>query len=417
MKGEKHIALMAKNFLAWGGGIDFLRNCTSALLQKERDRPTGISVLVPDKTVKGELVDSLYPFKKLLADVVSFRIPQYKRRKPFAKEILLDSFDKEDNNLAVVRYRDNRNGLTACLEQIGADIIFPLMESPGTRFPFPWLGYIPDLQHKMFPHNFTRNECADRDRIFGNLLTDASAVIVNSHAVQADIEKYYPNFRCRIFPLPFSPVPLRNWFDDDPSEYRRKYHLPDCYFLISNQFWVHKSHITAFEALYGLMKTSPPPDVHIVCTGETGDYRFPKYFSELKNRIDAMNLSERIRFLGYIPKKDQLQLLRGAMALLQPTLFEGGPGGGAVYDAVALGVPSIVSDIPVNREILEENVYFFQAGSADALKEKMLALYLADMQRPSPEVLLEAGRRRAEKLGNALDEALDYAMTHASCAS
>ena len=37
-----------------------------------------------------------------------------------------------------------------------------------------------------------------------------------------------------------------------------------------------------------------------------------------------------------INKKDQLSLIRSAKALIQPTLFEGGPGGGSCRDAISL---------------------------------------------------------------------------------
>jgi glycosyltransferase involved in cell wall biosynthesis len=247
--------------------------------------------------------------------------------------------------------------------------------------------------------------------MFSGLLRDAKAVIVNSQAVKYDIDKYYPEYRCRIFPLPFAPVPLPGWFDQDPDKYKKKYNLPDRYFMISNQFWIHKSHITAFEALCKFKKIFPASDIHIVCTGETGDYRFPKYFTSLKSRIDELHISDSIRYLGYIPKNDQLQIMRGAIAVLQPTLYEGGPGGGAVYDAVAMGIPSICSDIPVNKEIEGENLYFFRAGSSDDMTEKMLTLLKGSVGRPSREKLMEKGYQRAGRLGNALLEAIEFVVS------
>lgn len=417
MREEANIALMAKYFLTWGGGIDFFRNCINALLIKEGNHAKGIRILFPERTPKGKMIDFLYPYKKLADELLSFRRPHFYRTRPIAKETLLNALDRKNNELSVVSYRDDPSGLLACLNAIQADVIFPLSNSPGEHFAFPWLGYIPDLQHKNLPHFFTGKERVARDRKYSKLLKDAKAVVVNSRSVKSDIEKFYPGFGCRIYPLPFAPVPFHSWLEDDPSEKRMEYHLPDRYFMISNQFWIHKSHMTAFEALYELRRSSPLSDVHIVCTGETGDYRFPKYFEELKTRIEEMDLHRNIHFLGYIPKKDQLQILRGAIALLQPTLFEGGPGGGAVYDSVALGVPSIVSDIPVNKEIDEENVCFFRAGSSDDMKDKMLEALKKDEKRPSTEALIERGHHRAERLGNILIEAMDYVVSLAKKAS
>lgn len=97
--------------------------------------------------------------------------------------------------------------------------------------------------------------------------------------------------------------------------------------------------------------------------------------------IFELGIDQKVRILGLIPKVDQIALMRGSLALIQPTLFEGGPGGGAVYDAVGLGVPCIVSDIDVNREIDEDAVCFFKTGDADDLFMAMNTIYQNSFDR------------------------------------
>ena len=124
-----------------------------------------------------------------------------------------------------------------------------------------------------------------------------------------------------------------------------------------------------------------------------------------------MGILDRIHFLGHIPKQDQIGIMNGAIAVIQPTLFEGGPGGGAVYDAVAIGVPAILSDIPVNLEIVgEANLLYFKAGDASDLTEKMKTVLTSPVKRSNPEELLETGRVRIEKLGETLIEAIKYVI-------
>ena len=92
------------------------------------------------------------------------------------------------------------------------------------------------------------------------------------------------------------------------------------------------------------------------------DYRFPEHINNLQREIDELGIADQVHFLGHIPKADQIAIMKGSLAVLQPTLFEGGPGGGSVYDAVSLGVPALLSDIPVNREIEnEKNLLYFEA--------------------------------------------------------
>ena len=86
-----------------------------------------------------------------------------------------------------------------------------------------------------------------------------------------------------------------------------------------------------------------------------------------------MNCQQNIHFLGYIPKPDQIAIMRNAIGLIQPTLFEGGPGGGAVYNALCLGITCLISDIKVNREITGyDNVYFFDPNNSSELATLML---------------------------------------------
>ena len=73
--------------------------------------------------------------------------------------------------------------------------------------------------------------------------------------------------------------------------------------------------------------------------------------------------------LGFIPKPDQIRLMREAVAVVQPTLFEGGPGGGSIYNAIALGRPVIVSDLPVNREIESSGDSLFRPSRSRGLAE------------------------------------------------
>jgi glycosyltransferase involved in cell wall biosynthesis len=242
------------------------------------------------------------------------------------------------------------------------------------------------------------------------MLHEAKAVIVNAKAVKDDINKFYPDRSCQIFNLPFAPFPFEEWFEDNGADLKAKYNLPEKYFMISNQFWIHKSHVTAFEALSKLEKLTGDNDIHIVCTGKTYDHRFPHYFNDLKTEIYKLGLTDKVFFLGYIPKEEQIKIMCGAVAVLQPTLFEGGPGGGSVYDAVAMGVAAIISDIPVNLEIKEDNVVFFKTGSPEDMAEKMFQVLKDDRVIPDKNILLTKGSKRVEKLGDTLLAAVESAL-------
>lgn len=89
-----------------------------------------------------------------------------------------------------------------------------------------------------------------------------------------------------------------------------------------------KSHITALEALRILHSKFGLRDVELICAGSTYDYRWLRYFEEPRQKVEAFGLSsQEIWFLGKIPQIEQIAIVMRAVAVVQPTLFEGGPGG------------------------------------------------------------------------------------------
>jgi len=241
-------------------------------------------------------------------------------------------------------------------------------------FDKPWVGYLPDCQHRHYPNFFSAKEIADRNRSFVHMLHTASCILVNANAVAKDLWSFFPDETANIVSLPFSPL-MRSEsavsvIEETPFV-RQKYATGDKYFIISNQFWIHKDHATAFKAFAMILKDQSLRDYKLVCTGVMEDYRFPGYFSELLVLLDSLGIRDKVIFTGYIDKFEQLALLNGAEIMVQPTLCEGGPGGGVAYDAVALGVPSILSNIDVNLEINDPTVAFFDAGDKYALADSI----------------------------------------------
>jgi glycosyltransferase involved in cell wall biosynthesis len=393
MEGAQGLAISAGSLARWTGGIDFLRFCVSALDSVAPD--TSWKILLPRETATQAAMKSLKGAVKKVAGI--------KNSAPtvVAKAALVDALKGYGTSISVVEFSDSHKGLTAAMTQARAQSLFPCTHSLGIRFPFGWIGYIPDLQHKRLPQWFSSRDSKARDRLFARLLTDAPAVVVNSAAVVRDIEEFFPNHRARLFSLPFCPpANVLSVPDKKKASIRNMYGLPQNYFMISNQFWVHKDHETAFRAL-SLVRESGH-DIHLVCTGNVSDYRWPQHFSELMRLIEEKGLQKYIHILGLIPKCDQLEMMRSAIAVVQPTLFEGGPGGGSVYDAISLNVPSIASDIPVNREIDIGVVRFFAPGSAEDLAVKMIEFVENPPEMPAEVDTFAKLRQRQKEYGKFL---------------
>lgn len=396
---------MGKGFITWGGGIDFLRFCMNALICRKE---VELVLFLPiDRSLKNRIKNVLRPIKYALLDIKNGAIPQYHSNNITDIKAVAKRFQMEYEKIDIVMYSDNKKGLIKQLKKNKIDVLIPSIESLEKNFPYPWVGYLFDFQHKYYPEFFSNNDIDERNKSFENMVMDAKAVIVNSEAVKNDIYKFYPSATAKVFNLPFAPIPKEKWLKIN-SILLNKYQLPKKYFMISNQFWIHKDHKTAFRAL-ALMQAQGYKEYEIVCSGKTYDHRFPNYFNELTSEIESLGVADRVKFLGYIPKLDQIEIMKNSIAVIQPTLFEGGPGGGAVYDAVAIGIPVIASDIDVNKEINNDNVVFFKSNTPEDLSRKMIERINAiNKSAIDRNMLIKVGEHRLNLVGERLMESLEF---------
>lgn len=399
MKKNLSIALLGCYF-GWSGGADFLRHIANGLLAKQQAFDLKIHLLLPVDNQIDAAIDVLRVVKRSVERSIKFKRPWLARPTPCFHESILDFFSQtQAAGVEIVYYESSPSGLLRCLKKLAVDVALPVNGTLGRDYPVSWVGYAPDFQHKYLPENFSSQECFARDIHFAQIFRDATAAVVNSKSVADDIRTIFPYTTAKIYTLPFSPNPVAEWLDELAFDVREKYSLPDHYFLISNQFWIHKDHLTAFRALRTV-------EGDIVCTGTMADYRRPHYLAELEDFLADNELKERVTFLGHVPKRDQIEIMKKSLAVVQPTLFEGGPGGGCVCDAVSLGVPVIASAIPVNNEINAGDVRFFKAGDSEDLAERMREVINEDIIRPSKDQLLMMGKRNLERLGDCLLEAV-----------
>jgi glycosyltransferase involved in cell wall biosynthesis len=273
------------------------------------------------------------------------------------------------------------------------------------------VGYIYDCQHRHLPGYFSSEEIRNRDKTFSDILAFAPVTIVTSEDTKSDLHRYFGPFRSEVAALPFGSAragPDPRWLGRVDDRVLRKYAVTHPFFLCSNQFWLHKNHKVVFEAIALAKQEGRPIDV--VFTGAMEDYRDPAYITELLRYVDTSGVKANCRFLGLIPKLDQIQLMKAAVALVQPTLFEGSPGGGAFEEAVSLGRPTIVSDIPVNWEAAEYVTAFFAPGSAQSLLAALRRVEAEPPTPPSRDSLVAAGEARLRRSGSALLAAFTRAI-------
>ena len=91
-------------------------------------------------------------------------------------------------------------------------------------------------------------------------------------------------------------------------------------------------------------------------------------------------------------------MLRNAKALIQPTLFEGGPGGGSANEAIALGVAVLASNIPINLEINTKNISFFNPSNTNDLIQLLFSAEKKMKNKTTAKTLKSLSYRENKKL-------------------
>lgn len=249
------------------------------------------------------------------------------------------------------------------------DFLYPITGIYGFSWNFGciWAAWIPDFQHKYLPE-FTQKKRAEKlDLLFRYMGTNAPAMMFSSLVALQDFQNFYPGSKSQNFVINFRTVPETEWFALDPIDVQHHYHLPDRFFLVSNQFWKHKNHKIIIESLAILKKENICPI--IVCTGNLNDIRFPGYGEEILELIHKYELDDQVKIIGLIPRIEQIQLMRRSLAVIQPSLFEGWST--VVEDARVLGKAIILSDIPVHIEQSPANSHYFRHNSPQDLADKV----------------------------------------------
>jgi glycosyltransferase involved in cell wall biosynthesis len=400
------IGILGHDFMNWSGGIDFLWLVTDSLLACPRAKTAEFHLLVPDSGIRLAWSRARESVSRKVGACLSAK--KNSSVSGLASDVVCSAFVEFGNRIAIRHVDIGRGAIHRAAKRLGLDVVLPAVHSLGADCPVPWLAYAYDFQHRYFPENFTPQARASRDEHFAGLLTQARAVIVNSRAAANDIARFVPQATARIFTLPFAPAPRPDWLKDQP-EILSRYDIAKPYFIISNQFWAHKNHATAFEAFRLIAMANR--SLSLVCTGLTNGLINSTCLRDLLTFLKKAGLEHRVQILGLIPKRNQIELMKHACAVVQPTLFEGGPGGGAVYDAVSLRVPAIVSDIPVNRELPHaSSITFFPACDAVALAKRMEVHLVAHRKKIPPEELMSAGQRYRAACGEVLWNAIDFLL-------
>lgn len=205
------------------------------------------------------------------------------------------------------------------------------------------------------------------------VLKQAQHVITNSEATARDAVAY-----CGIAARKLTPIPLA--YD---SQHFQDLGLPtQPYFLHVGRHDPHKNVARILSAF----AQAALPDCELWLAG-TPD---PRYTPLLKAQAEAYGISDRVKYLDYVPYAALPTLINQALALVFPSLWEGF--GLPVLEAMACGTPVITSNLSSLPEVAGDAALLVDPYSAASIGDSMRTIAMDSLTRAQ---LKQAGLKRA----------------------
>lgn len=335
---------MVPNTPLWIGGLNYFVNLSYAL--QELRQPRTQPVIVGDTSSLPPPLDRYESATGLFSRIYS---PAW----------FFDRFQ--------IKYRGYCSRIGKKLHEQRVGVLLSLGARTGLKSSVRTLEWIADFQHRHLPEYFTEEEIKARNAGQAMAAKHAHGILVSSESARQDLCHFLPEAADKAHVLNFVATVLPAAEVPSMELLSAEYGIDEPYFHVPNQLWAHKNHRLVVDALRILNNRKGAPLV--VCTGNTSDPRNPAFFNGLCDHAKQAGVSDRIRFLGIVPFKTLSAMMRNAVAIINPSRFEGWST--TVEEAKSIGKRILLSDIPVHREQSPLRGTYFQLDDAEALAALM----------------------------------------------
>ena len=191
--------------------------------------------------------------------------------------------------------------------------------------------------------------------VFDNAVKSAQKILVPTEFVKNEVLDEYGVSPKKVF-VTYEGV--------EEFEYKNiKSSKHENYFLYVGNAYPHKNLEKAIEAIVYLNEVVKRKAKMIIVTPKS------VFFERLENVVIQKGSEKYVELLGKVSDTELGSLYRNATAFLYSSLSEGF--GLPALEAMSVGTPAIVSDIPVFHEVYGDNAFYFDPKNPQSIAERM----------------------------------------------
>lgn len=265
-----------------------------------------------------------------------------------------------------------RFDLFECLNQ-------PLVKSPTGRT----LTTIHDIR-RVYPEWPSFVECQVYKSSLRQTLKQVDRVITVSNTMKSELLAFDPEARVSVI---YNGINLNRFAETSELEQqvvRKKFGLPHNFLLAVGHFEPRKNYLRLIDAI-ALLRDRGHRYNLVIVGNDSGDRRL------VEERVVSVGLGSQVTVLSGLSDMEVRCMYSLCDLFVFPSSYEGF--GIPILEAMAMGVPVVLSDIPVFREITQDSGVYFSPNSMEAMAE---AIETTLSSQELLDELVAYGRRRVQ---------------------
>jgi len=270
------------------------------------------------------------------------------------------------------------------LKRVNPDIFemfhLPLVKSPVGRTVLT----INDIRYVSFPELYSKFRGLVSQSTLRMAFAGADKLITGSRFSKAELLQFNPGSSISVLYNGVDPDYFSGSPDEDLLKVRKKYDLGESFLLSVGHLEKRKNYPQLLKAISILKKRDHK--CFLVIIGNDGDDE-----DAIGEQIRVLNLSDNVRILKKVPDWEVRSLYRLCSLFVFPSVYEGF--GIPILEAMAAQCPMVISDIPVFREITENQSLYFNQNNAESIAAEIWNVLNSPVEQKR---LIEYGVKRVQ---------------------